>query len=52
MPEPLIAATAQRRAGTIDADTHATRIAARRPYHLRRNCRGRGGTWARERVGA
>jgi hypothetical protein len=36
MPEPLIAATAQRRAGTIDADTHATRIAARRPYHLKR----------------
>jgi hypothetical protein len=36
MPAPLVAATTDRRAGTIDHDTYQTRIAARRPYRLKR----------------
>ncbi len=36
LPEPLITATADLRAKTIDHDTYAGRIAARAPYQLKR----------------
>ena len=36
LPAPLVAATADLRAGTIDSTTHNKRIAARAPYRLKR----------------